>query len=192
MGQIDRWFDRADWVNPICGAGKSALSGFGLTPATVLATLQGGIPIGWIRPGDMVLTRDHGYAPVEWVGPIGNAATVSIGRAGNSDTAEVGIRQPVLLQSASFASQNEHTELLIAAGHHPAIDKSHAESQRQQLFSLALQQLDLILADGLWIETLAYRVPCLCGVFHPGQGDVRSRRLWIGAELSCATVAGAA
>lgn len=192
MGQIGRSFGRADRVNLICASGKSGLSGFGLTPATVLATLQGGIPIEWIRPGDMVLTRDDGYVPVAWVGPIGVAATVSLGRTDCSSGVVVGIRQPVLFQSPPHASQHGCPELLIAAEHHPATDGAQADAQRRELHSLALKKAGLILADGIWIETLVHRIPCVCGAFHPGPGNASPRPVWDRSDINGLTVAGAA
>lgn len=36
-------------------------------PGTMIATEAGDLPIDWLRPGDKVLTRDHGYQPLLWL-----------------------------------------------------------------------------------------------------------------------------
>lgn len=35
---------------------------------TMIATDEGLVPVDWLRPGDKVQTRDHGFQPVLWVG----------------------------------------------------------------------------------------------------------------------------
>ncbi|WP_299408306.1 Hint domain-containing protein [uncultured Roseobacter sp.] len=37
-------------------------------PGTMIQTQEGEIPVEWLETSDMVLTRDHGYQPILWIG----------------------------------------------------------------------------------------------------------------------------
>lgn len=45
-------------------------------PQTAVLTRDGVRPLMALRPGMLVLTRDHGYCPVLWCGPVADARTV--------------------------------------------------------------------------------------------------------------------
>lgn len=53
--QFDMW--ESVELNPIC-----------FTRGTRIATLNGLIPVEDLEEGDLVLTRDHGYQPIRWIG----------------------------------------------------------------------------------------------------------------------------
>lgn len=42
----------------------------GLTPATVMMTREGEVPVEWLAVGDEVLTRDKGFVPIAWINRI--------------------------------------------------------------------------------------------------------------------------
>lgn len=75
---------------------------------TLIDTSEGLKPVEDIRPGDMVLTRDNGYMPVEWVG----ARVV--------DTAELGLRPEfaaIVFKQGALGANLPEQDLRVSPSH---------------------------------------------------------------------------
>ena len=92
------------------------------TPGTLIATIDGEIPIEKVSVGQLVLTADNGYQPVRWVGHR---------KMSQSDFAEHPNLRPVILRKGAFGNarkmrvspqhgmviQSDNGEQLIRAKH---------------------------------------------------------------------------
>lgn len=143
------------------GAAPGALSGFG--PGVVVETTEGPQPVEWLRPGDLLLTRDHGYRPVIWAGrsPLSDTPAVRIaaGALGNRIPDRDLVLSPghhVLLRSPQIELHFATEEVLV-----PVSDIATEEESGMSLADPAygychilMGQHELILAEGVWLESL--------------------------------------
>ncbi|MGR3761381.1 Hint domain-containing protein [Roseobacteraceae bacterium NS-SX3] len=77
---------------------------------SLIRTAEGEVPVEALRPGDLVLTRDHGPQPLRWAG----ARTV----------AAEGAFAPVLIQAGTFGA---HRSLLVSPQHRILVRDVYAE-----------------------------------------------------------------
>ncbi len=87
------------------------LSGFG--PGVMVETSEGPQPVEWLRPGDLLLTRDEGYKPLLWVG-----------RSALSDEA---IKPPLRIHAGAFGKRTPERDLILAPGHHILLRSAQVE-----------------------------------------------------------------
>ncbi|MDF1619150.1 Hint domain-containing protein [Pseudothioclava nitratireducens] len=131
---------------------------------TMIATDQGEMPVDWLRPGDMILTRDNGYQPLLWLGQhMMPRRAASDARPRRVRFDQFGAGQP-----ARDLVATPGTGLLLAG---PELDLWFGESEMlarfdtlpncddradgaQPLYSLVFDQPDIILAEGLWVSTV--------------------------------------
>ncbi|MEZ5778981.1 MAG: Hint domain-containing protein [Paracoccaceae bacterium] len=181
-----------------------AFSCFG--PGTMIATQAGELPVEWLAPGDRVLTLDHGYQPVLWVGrsPV-DAGMVARG----FDAVEIAgetcggsaPRHPlrltpchrVLLNGPDLGLHFGESEVLAAAQHlvgGDGIARVPVEAG-QQFHQVLLPEHEVILAEGLWVESL-FAASRMIAMLPPGQrwrieamtagGHARTARMCLKAQ----------
>lgn len=136
---------------------------------TMIATDQGEVPVDWLRAGDRVLTRDMGYQPLVWTGRFevaadappedAGAVTIAAGAFGPGLPARRMRLTPshrILLNDVSLELHFGEAEMLAAARH--LIDgdavRLSVGSGRQVFYHLLLAEHQVILAEGLWVESL--------------------------------------
>ena len=138
-------------------------------PGTLIATTQGELPVEWLTPGDRIITRDHGAQTLRAVEQFetraDNFATdpilhpVSIpcpaGAPNLPRRPLVVTRQHrILMQHSCLEYLFGVSEVLAAAGHlHPTM-QCHRTDAPPRYFQLLLDQHQIIMANGLWVESL--------------------------------------
>lgn len=159
---------------------------------TMIATEEGALPIDWIRPGDMVLTRDNGYQPVLWVGRCDLAEetadddlrlieinTNAFGDALPERTLRVTANHRVLLHSHVLDLHFGSCEMFAAAKH--LVDGKRIVQpetpDRTVVYHLLLSDHEVILAEGLWVESLLASEAVLRG--QPGATQLKFEK-WKG------------
>lgn len=143
----------------------------GLGPGSYVMTTQGELPVEWLEAGDRVVTRDHGAQEILWIGRV---------RADN----DLGLQlaDPVKLPVPDDSTSAQTDPLYLGPGHrvllrshllqkhfhtHEALCRIADVSRRKRLryqsvkarltyHHLLLAQPDLMLVNGLWIESLSY------------------------------------
>lgn len=91
---------------------------------TAIVTQKGEVPVETLRPGHMVLTRDHGFQPITWVGASTRAATgqdapirFEAGALGQHDMVEFSPNHRILFKSPQAEMLFGETEVLVKAKH---------------------------------------------------------------------------
>lgn len=141
----------------------------GLAAGTMIATDQGEVPVDWLRAGDRVLTRDMGYQPAVWTGRVEVAVDVSPTDAGAvtiaADAFGPGLparrirltpSHRILLTDQALDLHFGEAEMFAAAGDLVDADavRLAAGGGRQVSYHLLLADHQVILAEGLWVESL--------------------------------------
>ena len=136
---------------------------------TMIATDQGALPVDWLRAGDRVLTRDMGYQPLLWTGRFEVAAGAPPEDAGAvaiaADAFGPGLparamrltpSHRILLHDAALELHFGEAEMFAAACH--LVDGGAVRlapgGARQVFYHLLLAEHQVILAEGLWVESL--------------------------------------
>jgi hypothetical protein len=135
-----------------------------LGAGTMIATEDGPQPIDWLRPGDRLHTRDHGFQPLLWVGQHvmprrAPAQTLPLHLPGDgfgpgqpSDPLLASPGLGVLLAGPELELWFAEAEMLARLDQ-LAPSATPAEG-RQVLYSLVLEQPGLVLAGGIWVTTV--------------------------------------
>ena len=166
------------------------------TPGTLVSTPKGAQPIETLKAGDLVLTLDHGFRPIVWVGSKRLAGALLLaddalqpisirrGALGN-DTPNRDMlvsRQHRMMVSSSKAELLFDThEVLVRAKHLvslPGIDEIHLKSVTY--IHIMFDQHEIVLADGAWSESFQPGDRSLSGV----DADQRQELAAIFPELS--------
>ncbi|WP_297768431.1 Hint domain-containing protein [uncultured Roseovarius sp.] len=94
------------------------------TPGTHILTQWGERPVETLRPGDMVVTRDHGLQPIRWTGNrrvpgVGDFAPISVASSvmGASDSLVVSPQHRLLFTGYKAELLFGENEVLVAAKH---------------------------------------------------------------------------
>ncbi|MEO3416430.1 Hint domain-containing protein [Roseovarius sp. CAU 1744] len=152
------------------------------TPGTGIATQNGLIPVESLRVGDRVLTRDHGYQPLRWLGtrqisctglPITPNSLPVLIRADALAPGRpvrdmiVSPRHRVLTTDKKHLALTGETEVLIEAGAlvgQPGIMcvVPHNLTYVHVLFD----QHEVILSDNLWSESFHLNRPTIDALMH--------------------------
>lgn len=140
-------------------------------PGTMIRTQDGEIPVEWLETSDMVLTRDHGYQPIVWIGrtrlqpgyfmqyPDERPVCIPAGACGpNAPTHDLHVTGDHRLLFTSARA-----ELLYFSNEVLAPAKAWADRGRAfpvtpmrpyTLTHIACANHQVILAQGAWVETL--------------------------------------
>ena len=132
---------------------------------TRIATARGEIPVEDLCVGDRVITRDHGYQRIRWIGSTTHDAQAEITpiiiRAGVMQNRRDLLLSPnhrLLMMGPMVDFFVGHTEVLVAAKH--LVDGERilrAPSGRVEYFHMLFDHHELVLSEGCWTES-----------FHPG------------------------
>ena len=136
------------------------------TRGTLIKTDQGERPIEELAAGDMVLTMDHGYQPIRWIGSSKRAATGDLapilirkGALGNDRDLRVSPQHRMLLQGWQAEMLFGELEVLATA---KSLLNDHSilrdEGGEVEYFHMLFDTHEIIYAEG-----------CLSESFHPGK-----------------------
>ena len=150
------------------GGGNSPALGLpGLCGATRIATIDGNIPVEWLRARDLVLTRDGGYQPLLWIGPdrATRPARPTVRLPGIHPAApalRLAAGHGILIADPALALRHGSAEALISADQITGVLPDPARRDADIYFHLLLGRHEIVLADGVWIETLAAPAVARC------------------------------
>lgn len=136
-----------------CGSLPALLAG------TMVATDLGDVPVDWLRPGDAVITADHGPQPLAWIGRANSrsvplAVSLPPGSLGADLPAQllrISAATGILMSGSQLDLHFAESEMLARAGE---IADHRGTVPVGPAYHLVLDAHDLILAEGLWVETV--------------------------------------
>lgn len=137
---------------------------------TTLMTAEGDQPVDWIRPGDRVMTKDHGFQPVLWVGRTTFSARKlettpelrPIRIAAQSIDAETPAQDLLLPPEHRVLLKSYQVELLFGTDEVFAPIKAIANGgaiaqflpqYEISYYHILFQNHEIVLAEGLWVES---------------------------------------
>lgn len=139
-----------------------------ISSGTSIATQEGAIPAGWLRVGDLVVTRDLGLQPILAIGHIEMTCTmlkdrpglwpveIAPGALGQGKPTERLIVSPWQRIHVRKGQSPMGDEALVAARHligWPGIE-AVMPAQAMSSYQILFKNHELILADGQWVESL--------------------------------------
>lgn len=165
---------------PVLNMGQPGLTDLAAVGAgAMVATLEGELPAEWLRPGDRVLTRDNGYRPLVAAALVAAPGAAPDGAPFWLPADAFGPHQPqrpvlvapaqrVLVAAPELQLWFGDSEMFarggaLAAAFGIAPDPGEREAR---LFALFCAAQEVILVDGLWLET-ALPTPALLAAFDP-------------------------
>lgn len=141
---------------------------------TLIATKRGEVPVETLRPGDMVVVRDGGFAPVRWIGSVRADARgeshhcnapicIPKGAMGPNMPARdlyVSPNHRIWMRDPAFEMMFEEREVLIPAKHLVGWKGIRQVSYipEPEYFHILFDAHQIILSDGMLTES-----------FHPGE-----------------------
>lgn len=151
-------------------AGKRTLELASFCQSTTLMTVEGEQPVDWLRAGDRVMTRDHGFQKIVWTGrTIVPADELNetpelqpIRIAANSIDAQTPTRDLLLSPKHRVLLRSPQIELLFAADEVIAPIKAFengddiAQVNPQHsicYFHILFNNHEVVQAEGLWVES---------------------------------------
>ena len=133
---------------------------------TRIATARGQVPVEELEIGDRVITRDHGYQRIRWIGSTARVARADIApiviRAGvvqNARDLRVSPNHRLLMKGPMVEFFIGQSEVLVAAKH--LVDDLRvlrAPPGWVEYFHILFDHHELVLSEGCWTES-----------FHPGR-----------------------
>ena len=169
-------FEPAAFKVPIC-----------LTEGTCIETPRGSVPVEMLRPGDLVLTVDHGPQRLCWIGARSFDFTVM-------DATDARSGLPICFKPGSLGRGTPRTDLIVSPQHRIVLrdaDGSGAEvllpakaflgqpgvrqlaGKRQvQYFALLLDRHQILIANGAWVESFRPGPVALAGLSEAQRRDV--------------------
>jgi len=152
------------------------------TAGTLIDTPRGPVPVEMLRPGDRVLTRDHGAQPLRWVG-------VSTRRAAGPD-APVRIGAGVLGPHAALELSPNHRVMIADAGAEllfgahevlmrardlagqPGIERRE-DGRALRYVHLLFDRHEIVCGNGLWSESYHPGPETMTGFDAQTEGELR-------------------
>ncbi len=164
VGESVQWDYEGNRYNDDLTPGDARLVCF--TRGTLIKTDQGERPIEELAAGDMVLTMDHGYQPIRWIGSSKRAATGDLapilirkGALGNDRDLRVSPQHRMLLQG--WQAELLFGELEVLATAKSLLNDQtilRDEGGEVEYFHMLFDTHEIIYAEG-----------CPSESFHPGQ-----------------------
>lgn len=167
---------------------------------TRIETDRGPVPVEALQPGDMVLTRDHGYRAVSWVG---------LQRLGQHDIRRRPDLLPFAIPADAFAPGVPACETLVSAQHRILVEggalellfgerevfiparhlAGHAGIHRKDVAKITYVHVlfdrhEVILADGMWSESFYPGAYVLNGMDAVSRAEILAILPGLGRGLS--------
>lgn len=145
--------DNADNAPPTIGGG------------TLIDTADGRLPIDWLVAGDRVMTRDHGFQPILWIGqtlaPMANNAPMmieanSLGFGRPEQTLSISANQQILLRGPEIELNFAQYEVFATTSqiwHWRGVAADSAQGEVPH-YCLLFAMQELICANGIWLGTM--------------------------------------
>ena len=138
----------------------------GFCQGTTLMTDEGAQPVDWLRAGDRVITRDHGFQKILWAERTVAAASaktrpqirLATGCAGHNTPEQDLHLHPehrILLKSPRIELLFACHEAFVPASavtNGCEIIATHSD-QQTSYFHILFKQHEIVLAEGLWVES---------------------------------------
>lgn len=129
---------------------------------TMIDTARGRLPVETLMPGDLVLTRDHGYQPVRWSGTC-NVITkaqnapieIAAGALGNHGELIVSPQHRVLMRDLRAQLMFDANEVLIPAKHllnHQTVRRKPV-GERVTYVHVLFDRHEVLRSNGMWTES---------------------------------------
>ena len=139
-----------------------------LTCGTMVATPEGDVPAGWLRPGDLVLTRDGGPRPLLWIcraardldAPVACIPSDRFGPGLPAEPLVLSRAHGVLVSGPQLELHFGDAEMLAPASAFcadapaPGADGPGWPAYDLPACHLFLDRHDMVLAEGIWVETV--------------------------------------
>ena len=139
------------------------------TPGCLIMTLDGEVPVEDLEAGDMVMTRDHGYRPIRWVGrrdlgaeelaanPAFAPVCIPQGAFG-ADMPErdlvVSPQHRILMHGAKAEILFGEHEVLVAATHLVGFQGVHRTQPKTiSYIHILFDEHEIVRSDGAWTES---------------------------------------
>ena len=119
------------------------------TEATLIKTRRGEVPAAQLRVGDMVLTRNHGYQPIRWIG---------IRRLEAAQLRANPALNPVVIRAGALGFNTPERDLIVSPQHRMLIGGGRAQLWfgEDEVF-VAAHHLDCLDGvDQIWPEAVTY------------------------------------
>lgn len=159
------------------------------TPGTLIATARGARPVESLLPGDAILTRDHGYRPLRWIGGAQltagqldlqpNLRPIRIGRGALGPDLPardllVSPQYRVLIRSLIAQRMFGAQEVLLAAKHLTALPgiRALAPAGGIRYLHLLFDRHELLLSEGIWTESLLTGPQALAGLSAAARREI--------------------
>lgn len=162
--------ENGDWVADTLNEGTIPC----FLAGTMIATKRGEVPVEDLRPGDMVVVRDGGFAPIRWIGSVRRDARAewfeqnapiciprgSMGRNMPMRDLYVSPNHRIWMRDASFEMFFAEREVLVPAKHLVGWKgvKQVNYVPDPEYFHLLFDRHQIIMSDGMLTES-----------FHPGE-----------------------
>lgn len=169
IDNIRRQFDDDDTRQTYVTYEQQSVPCFG--PGTMIRTQDGELPVEWLETSDMVLTRDHGYQPIVWIGrtrlqpgyftqyPDERPVCIPAGACGdNCPTHDLHLTGDHRLLFTSARAEMLYFSNEVLAPAKAWADRGRAfqitPERSYTLTHIACADHQVILAQGAWVETL--------------------------------------
>ncbi|SDN44951.1 Ca2+-binding protein, RTX toxin-related [Lutimaribacter pacificus] len=141
------------------------------TVGTRIATLHGEVAIEALQAGDLVLTMDHGYQPVRWIGStrvraVGNLAPILFRKGALNNVRDLMVSpQHCMFLSGAYAELAFGEHEVLAPAKHLVNDHSviRVEGGEVEYFHILFDTHEIVFAEG-----------CPSESFHPGQAGLNA------------------
>lgn len=141
------------------------IAGFG--GGTMILTDDGSIPVDWLRPGDLVLTLNDGFQPIQWIGrdcltrapetvPAVHIPICSLGNGVSTTPPLLAARHRVVLTGWQI-ELNFGVDTILAEAHDIEPDLvtfPQVNGGTTACTHILMQHHQIIQADGCWVETM--------------------------------------
>ncbi|MFB9149677.1 choice-of-anchor L domain-containing protein [Roseovarius ramblicola] len=148
---------------------------------TLIDTPRGAVPVEALRPGDRVLTRDHGPQPLRWLGLSTRRATgpdapvrIAAGALGANAALDLSPNHRVMIAAPAAELLFAETEVLVRArdlAGQPGIAR-RADGRALRYVHLLFDRHEIVRGGGLWSES-----------YHPGPETMTGFDVEAEAEL---------